>query len=99
MLSAERAASGAAVVLATHDLAFAALVADRVTMLFDGEAVCTEPAAAFFADNLFYRPVEDAFARRWLDGGDGQGRHEPWLPLGTAWSARSPRARCRFLPS
>ena len=69
----ERAATGAAVVLATHDLAFAALVADRVTMLFDGEAVCTEPAAAFFADNLFYRPVEDAFARRWLDGGDGQG--------------------------
>ena len=69
----ERAATGAAVVLATHDLAFAALVADRVTMLFDGEAICTEPAAAFFADNLFYRPVEDAFARRWLDGGDGQG--------------------------
>ena len=73
MLSANGRAAGAAVVLATHDLAFAALVADRVTMLFDGEAVCTEPAAEFFADNLFYRPVEDAFARRWLDGGDGQG--------------------------
>lgn len=43
------------------------LVADTATMLFDGEAVCTEPAAAFFAGNLFYRPTEDAFSRLWRE--------------------------------
>ena len=62
------AQAGATVVLATHDLTFAALVADAATMLFDGEAVCTEPAAAFFAGNLFYRPLDDAFARLWREG-------------------------------
>ena len=61
------AQAGATVVLATHDLTFAALVADAATMLFDGEAVCTEPAAAFFAGNLFYRPTEDAFSRLWCE--------------------------------
>ena len=61
------AQAGATVVLATHDLTFAALVADAATMLFDGEAVCTEPAAAFFAGNLFYRPTEDAFSRLWRE--------------------------------
>ena len=61
------AQAGATVVLATHDLTFAVLVADTATMLFDGEAVCTEPAAAFFAGNLFYRPTEDAFSRLWRE--------------------------------
>ena len=61
------AQAGATVVLATHDLTFAALVADAATMLVDGEAVCTEPAAAFFAGNLFYRPTEDAFSRLWRE--------------------------------
>ncbi len=74
------AGSGATVVLVTHDLAFAARVADRATMLFDGEAACTEPAGEFFAGNLFYRPVPDAFFRTWRaaagepqadDGSDG----------------------------
>ena len=60
--------AGATVVTATHDLSFAALVSDEVTMLFDGEAACTEPAPAFFADNLFYRPVDDGFARLWREG-------------------------------
>ena len=63
----DRARAGATVVLATHDLAFAALVSDRTTMLFDGEAACTEPTAAFFAGNLFYRPADDAFARLWRE--------------------------------
>ena len=56
---------GVTVVMATHDLTFAALVADRATMLFDGQAACTQDAADFFADNLFYRPVDDEFARVW----------------------------------
>ena len=61
---------GATVVLVTHDLAFAARVADRATMLFDGEAACTEPAGEFFAGNLFSRPVPDAFFRTWRDGAE-----------------------------
>ena len=67
----ERAAAGVTVLLATHDPTFVALVADAVTMLFDGEAACTEPARDFFAHNLFYRPAEDAFARAWREEGDG----------------------------
>lgn len=62
-----RAAAGATVLMAAHDLAFAALVADTATMLFDGEAVSTEPTPVFFERNLFYRPVEDAFTRLWRE--------------------------------
>ena len=47
---------GTTIVMATHDLAFARDMADRVSMVFDGEVACTEPAPAFFADNLYYRP-------------------------------------------
>lgn len=49
-------AEGITIVLATHDLAFARDMADRVSMVFDGEVACTESAPAFFADNLYYRP-------------------------------------------
>lgn len=44
------------VILVTHDLDFAYVTADEVTMLFDGEAACTESAEEFFAGNLVYRP-------------------------------------------
>lgn len=53
--------------MATHDLPFAALVADEATMLFDGESVATQPVPEFFADNLFYRPAWDSFAKQWLE--------------------------------
>ena len=49
-------AEGITIVLATHDLAFARDMADRVSMVFDGDVACTESAPAFFADNLYYRP-------------------------------------------
>ena len=67
---------GATVVMATHDVTFAALLADRVTMLFDGECACTEPAADFFAGNLFYRPARNAFARMWLADRDIGDSHQ-----------------------
>lgn len=47
---------GVTVVLATHDLDFAEQVADRVSMVFDGEVACTEPTEEFFAGNVYYRP-------------------------------------------
>ena len=46
------------VVLVTHDLAFVSEVADTATMLFDGQAACTEPVTDFFENNLFYRLPE-----------------------------------------
>ncbi|WP_244594849.1 ABC transporter ATP-binding protein [Slackia faecicanis] len=47
---------GRTVVVVTHDLDFALVTADEVSMLFDGETACTEPAEEFFANNLVYRP-------------------------------------------
>ncbi len=57
--------SGTTIIAATHDLPFAALVSDYATMLFDGQAAATQPSAELFADNLFYRPLDDTFAKRW----------------------------------
>ncbi len=59
----ELSSAGVTIVIATHDLTFAALVADEASMLFDGEVTCTEPVDAFFEGNLFYRPEENLFAR------------------------------------
>lgn len=46
---------GHTIVLVTHDLDFAFATADTVSMLFDGEIVCTEPVEGFFKHNLIYR--------------------------------------------
>ncbi len=46
---------GATIVMATHDFEFASAVADRMSLLFDGEVACTEPVDEFFRNNLFYR--------------------------------------------
>ncbi len=61
----EARAAGATVVCATHDLAFARLCATRVALLFDGRLAAVEVPEAFFRDNMFYRPLDDAFARCW----------------------------------
>ncbi len=65
----EERAKGTTVVMVSHDLSFVSCVADEVTMLFDGEDACTEPAAAFFEGNLFFRPEPDAFMRLWVQEG------------------------------
>lgn len=59
------AEDGVTVLMATHDLTFAALTADELTLLFDGECACTQPVGEFFADNLFYSPCEDGFSALW----------------------------------
>ena len=64
---------GATVLLATHDLAFAACVAQSVSMLFDGQVTCTEPATDFFCHNLFYRPAADAFTDAYMQAQEGFG--------------------------
>lgn len=65
----EERARGTTVLMVSHDLAFVACMADAVTMLFDGEDACTEPARDFFEGNLFFCPEPDEFARRWQEGG------------------------------
>ena len=47
---------GVTVVVSTHDLTFVRRVADRVSLMFDGDLACTEPVGEFFRNNLFYRP-------------------------------------------
>lgn len=47
---------GTTIVLVTHDLDFAFVVADQVSMLFDGEVTCSEPTEEFLANNLVYCP-------------------------------------------
>ena len=58
-------AEGVTIVMATHDLPFAACAADAITMLFDGEDACTETPSEFFHNNLFYRATENDFTRAW----------------------------------
>ena len=58
-------AQGVTVVLASHDLSFVRSVAGQVTMIFDGQAACTQGTVKFFQQNLFYRPLNDAFSRTW----------------------------------
>lgn len=55
MIEAARC-DGVTVIVSTHDLAFVRRVADRVSLMFDGELACTEPVGEFFRNNLFYRP-------------------------------------------
>ena len=64
-LCRELTRKGTTIVLATHDLSFAACAADAITMLFDGEGACTEAPAEFFQNNLFYRATENEFTRAW----------------------------------
>ena len=57
-------AVGTTIVLVTHDLSFISRVADSATMIFDGQAVCTESIKEFFTRNIFYRPRVDEFILR-----------------------------------
>ena len=52
----ELRAQGVTVLVATHDLDFVQQLADEVSMLFDGEMACTQPAEEFFERNVYYRP-------------------------------------------
>ncbi|MEY8436196.1 ATP-binding cassette domain-containing protein [Atopobiaceae bacterium 24-176] len=53
-LVADAARKGAAVVVATHDLAFARNCCTTVSMVFDGALTGTAPAAEFFAESAFF---------------------------------------------
>ena len=50
----EKKAAGKTIVLITHDIEFAALVSDRIGMMYDGEVVVCEDREEFLNGNLFY---------------------------------------------
>lgn len=60
------ASQGMTIILVTHDLAFAARIADTTSMIFDGQIVSTQPTSLFFEENLFYRPMVDRFFTTWV---------------------------------
>lgn len=64
-LSAERA-KGSAIVMASHDVEFAAAHATRCAMLFDGMIVADTEPAAFFSGNYFYTTAVNRLVREWL---------------------------------
>ncbi len=53
--------AGVTVVFATHDLAFAACVADRMAFMFDGQIASFGTPEQFCDGNIYYRPAPDAF--------------------------------------
>jgi energy-coupling factor transport system ATP-binding protein len=57
------AANGCAIAIATHDLDFAASVADRCSMLFGGEVTCTENTNDFFCGNMFFTTQTNCMTR------------------------------------
>ena len=62
------AANGCAIAIATHDLDFAASVADRCSMLFGGEITCTENIKDFFCGNMFFTTQTNCMTRNIIDG-------------------------------
>ena len=66
----EFAVAGGTVLMATHDLSFALCIADTTTLIFDGQATCTEPSSNFFANNMFYRPTSNEFMRLFAENED-----------------------------
>lgn len=57
------AASGMAVVIVTHDLEFAASHAQRCSMLFDGNVICSDEGRSFFLGNSFYTTAVNRMTR------------------------------------
>ena len=57
------AKGGAAVVMATHDVEFAAQFADRCALFFNGEIVAENDPVAFFSGNSFYTTAANRMAR------------------------------------
>lgn len=62
-LLAQLRAEGKTIVLVTHDVEFAAAVADRCALFFDGEIISDETPNAFFSGNHFYTTAASRIAR------------------------------------
>ena len=67
-LFASLRSEGKTVLLVTHDVEFAALCADRCSMLFEGSVACDGDGHGFFAENLFYTTGINRMMRSVLPG-------------------------------
>lgn len=56
-------AEGITVILVTHDVEFAASVADRCALFFDGEILSADTPTKFFGGNTFYTTAANRMAR------------------------------------
>ncbi|ADL07131.1 ABC transporter related protein [Thermosediminibacter oceani DSM 16646] len=65
---AEFCRQGAAVVLTTHDVEFAAKYASRVIMLFCGRVICDGPVHQVLSDSIFYSTQIGRMCRGFADG-------------------------------
>ena len=59
---------GMTIVAVTHDVDFAATMADRCALYFRGEVVSEDTPRAFFAENSYYTTAVNRMTRGWYDG-------------------------------
>ena len=57
-----------AILVVSHDIDFAAQVADKCSMIFGGQILCTDTAKDFFANNFFYTTQTKRITQGLLDG-------------------------------
>ncbi|MFD0770161.1 ABC transporter ATP-binding protein [Bacillus sp. CGMCC 1.60114] len=57
---------GTTIVMATHDIEFAAKYVDNCIMLFDGKIIMEDTPAHFFSENFFYTTSVNRFIRKQL---------------------------------
>lgn len=63
----ELSASGITIIIVTHDTEFAADVAERCSLLFNGEIVSVDEPFRFFAGNCFYTTAASRISRGFFD--------------------------------
>lgn len=61
-------ASGVTIVAVTHDVEFAASLADRTALFFRGSIICAETPRRFFAENNFYTTAASRMTRGYYEG-------------------------------
>ena len=59
--------SGKTVIIATHDIEFAAEYSDRCAMLFDGKIAAANSAKEFFTENAYYTTAAHRISRTYYD--------------------------------
>ena len=60
-------AKGVTLVIVTHDVEFAASLADRIALFFRGSIICAETPKTFFAENNFYTTAISRMTRGYYD--------------------------------
>ncbi len=60
-------ASGVTIVIVTHDVEFAAEIADRTALFFRGSIICADTPKAFFSENTFYTTAVSRMTRDYYD--------------------------------